>query len=96
MILKAEVIMFTDLILDVDAAPGVFSAPVPEPSLGVCDRHVGANNSERHPLPHPVVLSVQLRVREPVNLDLMLLKLQQNLEMRELSEPGHHNCGSCH
>ena len=83
MILKAKLIMFTDLVLDVDAAPGVFSAPVPEPGLRVSDCHVGANNSERHPLPHPVVLSVQLRVREPVNLDLVLLKLQQNLKMRE-------------
>ena len=83
MILKAKVAMFTDLILDVDASPGIFSASVPEASLRVSDRHVGANNSERHPLPHPVVLSVQLRVREPVNLDLVLFKLQKNLKMRE-------------
>ena len=83
MILKAKIAIFTDLILDVDAAPGIFSASVPEASLRVSDGHVRANNSERHPLPHPVVLSVQLGVREPINLDLVLLKLQQNLKRRE-------------
>ena len=71
------------LVLNVDAAPGIFPAPVHLASARVGDRHVGANNCEGHPLPHPVVLSVQLGVREPINLDLVLLKLQQNLKRRE-------------
>ena len=74
--------MFAHLVLDVDAAPGILSAPVPQPGLRVGDGHVGANNSERHPLPHPVMLLLQLGVGEPVNLDLVLLKLQQNLKIR--------------
>ena len=74
--------MFTHLVLDVDAAPGILSASVPQASGGVRDGGVGAHHSKWHPLPHPVVLSVtiQLRVRKSVNLNLMLLKLQQNLK----------------
>ena len=84
--------MFTHLVLDVDAAPGILSAPVPQASLRVSDGHVGANNCERHPLPHPVVLLVQLRVGEPVNLDLVLLKLQQNLKIRDTYDETLHVC----
>ena len=83
MILKAKVSMFTDLVLDVDAAPGILSPAVHLSRVLVGDGDVRTNNCERHPLPHPVVLSVQLRVREPVNLDLVLFKLQKNLKMRE-------------
>ena len=68
------------LVLDVDAAPGIFPAPVHLASALVSDRHVGPNHCEGHPLPHPVVLRLHLGHGEVVDLDLVLLKLQQDLE----------------
>ena len=84
--MKEKMITFTDLILDVDAAPGILPAPVPQASLRVSEGGVGSHHSEGHPLPHPVVLRVpvQLRVRAPVYLDLVILKLQQNLKIRDV------------
>ena len=70
----------TDLVLDVDTAPGVLPPPVHLACALVCDGDVRTNNGERHPLPHPVVLGVHLGDGEVVDLDLVLLKLQQDLK----------------
>lgn len=76
----------THLILDVDAAPGILSASVPEPGVRVSDGDVGAHHSEGHPLPHPVVLRLQLWHWEVVDLDLMLLQLQKNLKKSKIQK----------
>lgn len=68
------------LVLDVDAAPGILPAPVHLASARVGDGHVGAHNCEGHPLPHPVMLRLHLGDGEVVDLDLVLLKLQQDLK----------------
>ena len=74
------------LVLDVDAAPGIFPAPVHLASALVSDRHVGPNNCEGHPLPHPVVLRIHLGDGEVVDLDLVLLQLQQDLKYQSVSQ----------
>ena len=68
------------LVFNVDAAPGIFPAPVHLASGRVGDGHVGANHGEWHPLPHPVVLRLHLRHGEVVDLDLVLLQLEQDLK----------------
>ena len=68
------------LVFYVDTAPGVFSPPVHLSCALVCDRDVGSNNCEGHPLSHPVVLRVHLGHGEVVDLDLVLLQLEQDLK----------------
>ena len=69
------------LVLDVDAAPGVLAAAVHGAGLLVGDDDVGPHHREGEPLPHPVVLGLQLGHGEVVDLDLMLLQLEQDLKV---------------
>ena len=73
------------LVLNVDAAPGIFPAPVHLASARVGDGHVGAHNCEGHPLPHPVMLRLHLGDGEVVDLDLVLLQLEQDLSCQLVS-----------
>ena len=73
------------LVLDVDAAPGVLAAAVHGAGLLVGDDDVGPHHREGEPLPHPVVLGLQLGHGEVVDLDLVAFQLQQDLQ-REKSE----------
>ena len=68
------------LVFNVDTSPWILSSPVSDPCVLVSDGDVGADHGEGEPLPHPVVFVVKLRDREVVNLNLMFLKLKQDLE----------------